>query len=383
MIRISFVSGVCLLPDAISYSLVCKIQALRLLYGAGFEYRVFSYASNLQDRNVLIVSGMTELVMHPFFLASDLVCYEFGIYYNLFDSIYLLPARIKRLAIYHNITPENLMDSEDRKAAVRRGLQQRANLFFCDHVAADSAYNREDLIQYGLPPSKVDVLNLPVDEAYCPAPSFMPPVTPYVEVLFVGRFVPAKGVLDLVEAVTRLVSRKDCKLRLSLIGDTTFSDHSYINRVNEAIAASGFPASFRFVGSASPAELVRYYREAHILAIPSYHEGYCLPVLEAMSSGCLVVGYNAANLPCIASGLGRLVPAGDVRALADAIGDLARSLLLQRGERDNCQIRLDSGTMTIAQYRAKTTEYLQRFTSAKFAETFGRVLSQKMGVSIN
>lgn len=217
MIRFSFVSGVCMLPDAISYSVVCKIQALRLLYGTDFEYRMFSYATNVQDRNFLVVPGVAELAMHPFFANSDVVCYEFGIFYDLFNSVFLLPARTKKLAIYHNITPEHLVAREDQKASVRSGLQQKANLLFCDHIAADSGYNRDDLIQYGLKPSKVDVLELPLADAYNPFPPPVRTVTDTVEVLFVGRFVASKGVLDLVKAIALLVSRNHCKLRLSLV----------------------------------------------------------------------------------------------------------------------------------------------------------------------
>jgi glycosyltransferase involved in cell wall biosynthesis len=383
VIRFSLISGVCMLPDAISYSVVCKIQALRLLYGEDFEYRVFSYASNLQDRNSLVVSGVAELAMHPFFANSDVVCYEFGIFYELVNSVFLLPARTKKLAIYHNITPEHLVAREDQRVSVRCGLQQKANLFFCDHVAADSAYNRDDLIQYGLPQSKVDVLELPLDDRYNSFPPPVRPVIDFVEVLFVGRFVASKGVLDLVKAIAKLVTRNHCKLRLSLVGDVTFSDPSYIKEVNEVIADSNFPASFRFLGGVSSQDLVRYYHESHIFAMPSYHEGYCLPVLEAMSCGCLVVAYDAANLPYITAGLGRLVSTGDIEGLADAIGDLAHSLLRHDRDHDKCEIPLDCGTQTITQYQAAATKYLSRFTAAKFTEAFGGIMSQRIGLSRN
>ena len=101
-----------------------------------------------------------------------------------------------------------------------RGLRQKANLFLPDMILADSEFNRRDLVEYGIDPSRLQVLELPLPDGFIPAPR--PPSCPgEVEILFVGRFVPAKGVLDLVESVIAARARSAARLRLTLAGDTT------------------------------------------------------------------------------------------------------------------------------------------------------------------
>ena len=75
----------------------------------------------------------------------------------------------------------------------------------------------------------------------------------------------------------------------------------------------------QWLGTVDDATWEQLYRRAHILAIPSYHEGFCKPVIEGLRAGCIPVGYASYNLPEIANGLGRMVPTGDVAALTEAL----------------------------------------------------------------
>ena len=56
-------------------------------------------------------------------------------------------------------------------------------------------------------------------------------------------------------------------------------------------------------------ELGQLYLSADLFVLPSYHEGYCVPVVEALFAGCPVT-YDAGNLPFASGGLGALVPTG-------------------------------------------------------------------------
>lgn len=105
-----------------------------------------------------------------------------------------------------------------------------------------------------------------------------------VELLFVGRFVQSKGILDLVEAAAGL-HRAGIPFKLRLAGNQAFSDAAYVKAIVEAVAASDMEDEVVFVGQVSEAELQNLYAAADIFAMPSYHEGFacrsskpCLPV---------------------------------------------------------------------------------------------------------
>jgi glycosyltransferase involved in cell wall biosynthesis len=311
------------------------------------------------------------LVLDSHFVQSDIVIYEFGIYYALFNSILALPGHVRKIVQYHNITPEGLVERDDQKAAVRRGMRQRANLFVADDILAVSEFNRRDLLQYGIQARKVQVLGLPLPDGFVPIRR--PPLHPAeVEILFVGRFVPAKGVLDLVESV--IAARAVCAapLRLTLAGDTTWADPDYMQAIAGRIRTAQADSYIRIAGNLSQRDLVDTYRRAHIVAMPSYHEGYCLPVIEGLSRGCVVVGYDAGNLPFITNGLGRTVPAGDRGQLSEAVAQLSAAVAAGR------LLHLDSGLCSYPDFLDRAFEYSREFEFDSYAAKFSGILRKEL-----
>src|SRR6202043_3658998 len=149
---------------------------------------------------------------------------------------------------------------------------------------------------------------------------------PPVRLLSVGRLVRSKGVLDLIEAVDLMRARAAVPFRLDIAGNEDFSDPAYVADVKAAVRERGLSDLVRFLGAVDDERLSKLYHAAHILAVPSYHEGFCRPVVEGLRAGCVPVGYAAYNLPHVAHGLGRMVPVGDRSALATALGELIAAL---------------------------------------------------------
>lgn len=368
----SLVGGICLLPDAISYSLLRKLHAIDACFSAEeIAVEAYAYASNSADPRVTVVPDLSALVLNAHFVQSDVVVYEFGIYYSLFNSILALPERVRKTVQYHNITPEHLVEREDQKVGVRRGLRQKANLFLAGTILADSEFNRRDLLQYGIEASRVQVLELPLTDGF--VHTRRPPSQPdEVEILFVGRFVPAKGVLDLVESV--IAARAVCAapLRLTLAGDTTWADPDYMQAIAGRIQTARAERYIRIAGNLAQADLVHAYRRAHILAIPSYHEGYCLPVIEGLSCGCAVVAYDSGNLPFIIKGLGRTVPTGDRRRLAEALAQVSAAVA------GGGLLHLDSGECSYPDFLQRAFEYSRGFEFDSFATKFSGILRKEL-----
>lgn len=371
--RVGLMTGVFMPPDAISYAVAVKLRALREIFGPDLQYRIYCHASNQDDPAVIRVDSAADVAMDPFFTTCDLVIYEFGITYPLFDSVFVVPGHVPTVGIYHNITPERLFQTTEQRCTIRRSISQRQNLARCSRIFCDSDYNLEDLLKAGIPPAKLDVLHLPLKDQF--QETLMPRrSTGRLEALFVGRFVPPKGLSDAIYALQFAKQLGLPACRLTFVGDTTFSDPDYISAIRSLIERAG-EDSFRFVGGVSEKDLQDEYRQAHVFLIPSYHEGFCLPVIEAMSSGCVVAGYDAGHLPRIASGLGRIVPAGDWRALGRALHELGSNLA-----GDGACLPTDTGAMPVAEYHRRTREHLSQFTYPAFRERFRTLLEDRLGL---
>jgi glycosyltransferase involved in cell wall biosynthesis len=141
-------------------------------------------------------------------------------------------------------------------------------------------------------------------------------------VLWVGSLEPRKGVGTLVAAMARLRSGRTTGSadgpQLVLAGYPGWlSDDLFAPADRDALG----PA-LRQLGTVSEEALWSLYAEASLFAFPSRHEGFGLPVLEAMSQGAPVVAADIPALREIAGGVARLVPPGDVEAWAAAIEDV-------------------------------------------------------------
>lgn len=143
---------------------------------------------------------------------------------------------------------------------------------------------------------------------------------PYV--LWVGSLEPRKGVGTLVAAMARLARRagsgEAARARLVLAGYRGWRAEGLVDEAD--VAALG--DRLRRLGPVGEDDLWDLYAGAAVAALPSRHEGFGLPALEAMSQGTPVACSDIPALRELTGGAARLVPPGDVDAWADAIADL-------------------------------------------------------------
>lgn len=136
-------------------------------------------------------------------------------------------------------------------------------------------------------------------------------------VLWVGSLEPRKGVGTLVAAMARLC-RRGAGAQLVLAGYPGWLGSDLVAPGDRAAVGS----SLHQLGVVGEEELWSLYGEASLFAFPSRHEGFGLPVIEAMSQSTPVVASDIPALREVAGGHARLVPPDDVEAWADAIEDL-------------------------------------------------------------
>jgi glycosyltransferase involved in cell wall biosynthesis len=174
---------------------------------------------------------------------------------------------------------------------------------------------------FPLPPVRI------VPPGYTPLASPLPPGTfaerygipgPYV--LFVGRLAPNKGLLTLVEAF-RSLAEQDPEASLVLVGADGGMDRAVAARAR----ALGLERRVHRVGHVEDEALVAGgLRDARLFALPSEYEAFGLVLLEAMAQGTPVIASRVGGIPEFVEDerAGLLVPPGDAKSLAEALGRL-------------------------------------------------------------
>lgn len=139
--------------------------------------------------------------------------------------------------------------------------------------------------------------------------------------VFVGRLVREKGLLELLSAFENLAQR-DPSLQLAILGDGQMK-----TELAQLIAASKHAQSIHALGAVSHAQVAQWIAAADLLTLPSWSEGYPNVVVEALACGRPVVATAVGGIPEIVDETsGILFPAKDARALENALATaLARN----------------------------------------------------------
>ncbi len=205
---------------------------------------------------------------------------------------------------YHNITPASDFEAWDVQIAreMDKGRQElEAFARRAVHAIADSEYNRAELVEVGYESTSVaPILFDPDAFDRPPDPSTLKWIhrsgaQPGANVLFVGRVVPNKAQHDLIEAFSLYRDLFDPGARLFIVGGCPVPD--YQRALRSLALKLGVHKQVHFAGFVSQAELSAFYSCADIFVCLSDHEGFCVPLLEAMFHRIPVVAFDAAAVP--------------------------------------------------------------------------------------
>jgi L-malate glycosyltransferase len=278
---------------ALSYGDAISNEALAIqahLRRAGHESDIF--AEGVHPR---MAARARPLWQYAEVSGPETVClFHFSIGSAAGRLIHGAPDRL--VCIYHNITPAHFfMGFHPHLAGLcyhgRRELEAfapRAELGL-----GDSEYNRRELEEAGF--TRTAVLPIVLDlEAYRRPPA--PVVSRLyrdgrVNVLFVGRIIPNKRIDDLIRAFALYQRHFESHSRLLLVGDHRGHEH-YYDRLQEMVRALGVQEVV-FSGHVDDEDLLAYYAAADTFLCLSEHEGYCVPLVEAMVFGLPVIAYDA------------------------------------------------------------------------------------------
>ncbi|NQU39853.1 MAG: glycosyltransferase family 4 protein [Lentisphaerae bacterium] len=250
----------------------------------------------------------------------------------------------RKALLYHNVTPPEYFRVINPQIAAQlaEGREQVAALAGSAAVnMADSGYNAAELEALGYRDVHVLPLVLDLDKLASPPDrrvtrQFKDGTT---NILFVGRCVANKCIEDLLSALAVYTRTVDHRVRLIHVGSHAGSEPYYaflLARCREL----GID-NVHLAGSANQAQLNAYYGCADIFLSMSEHEGFCIPLIEAMVHNLPVVAYAAAAIPETLDGAGILVYEKDFGLIAETMSRLVHDDALRAAVLEGQQARLN------------------------------------------
>lgn len=150
--------------------------------------------------------------------------------------------------------------------------------------------------------------------------------------LFVGRLEEKKNVLGLVRAFNLFLKETGSSHQLVLVGVPGFG----FEKTKEKILDLGLQNRVKILGYARNEDIPILYKEATALALPSFYEGFGIPILEAMACGTPVIASKSASIPEVAGDAAILIdpkkPEELARAMKVVLNDLTRRILIEKGK---------------------------------------------------
>jgi glycosyltransferase involved in cell wall biosynthesis len=312
--RACIVNGNCVVNDALGNHVLSQ---LRFFQSRG--YRALVLVEHLDERQPpevgqhIVRVSLADLQGSPanpqrrraveHFASADVYVFNYSAYYPLVEAIRLV-GHGATIFDYHGVTPPRMWEGDDTEALVE-GQRQLQLARYADYAIAHSSFTRDELLRSGA----VDAARVYQLPYVVPLERFEPGsrsaalaaryglAAEQPVLLYVGRMAANKRILDLIRALAQVRERLPDTVLL-LVGDTTFPPHARVAAQARGLAETlGVADAVIFAGQVPDDELAAHYQLADIFVTASIHEGFCIPVIEAMACGRPVIGAHATALP--------------------------------------------------------------------------------------
>lgn len=271
----------------------------------GYKTGIYAYNvdQRIKDANVHKISKLPKLS------DEDIVIFNHSTGTELCYDLEKLGGR--KMMIYHNITPPNFFAKYNPVAAnlTRKGYEGTKYLSNkIGYVMADSSYNASDLRNMGYEcPMYVRPILIPFED-YKKEPDngIIEQYSDdgYTNIVFVGRIAPNKKQEDLIKAFAYYKKNVNPMSRLILVGNDSGMErysHALKNYVDALMVDDVI-----FTGQISFKAILAYYRIADVFLCMSEHEGFCVPLVEAMFFDVPIIAYDSSAIADTLRGSGIL-----------------------------------------------------------------------------
>ncbi len=311
--------------DAISNH---SVNIYHILKENGYETAIYAvhFDTRLDKQMVFSIDQLPKL------REDDLIIYQMC-QRSILNT--MIPVwKCKKACIYHNVTPADFFLQYDdfQPSFQKRGLREirKLNHVF-DYVWGDSWFNCQDLVAMGYDKNKV--LPFPIlidfsDFIQKPDEKILNKYSDdWTNILFVGRIAPNKKQEDIIRIFTYYKKYMNQNSRLILIG--SFFNTVYQNCLEKYVKELKVKDVI-FPGHISFKEILAFYKTADIFLCMSEHEGFCVPLLEAMIFDIPIIAYECTAVPETLGESGILVKDKDPAKVSFIIEQIIKNEELQK-----------------------------------------------------
>ncbi len=341
--------------DAIGNDVIAKKHIIEEM---GIETAIYAntVAPRVSEPNAFTVSEMPKVS------EDDIVIYHMGNGSYLNRTVPELNCR--KIMVYHNITPYEFFNIDDIQASegCRRGLEDMVQLKgrYTSYIA-DSEFNKSDMVKMGYKENQISVIPVAIpfdDYKQQPDADMVSRLSDgMTNIVFIGRIAPNKKHEDLIRTFDYYKKYVNPNSRLILAGGANLGG-MYYRDLKDYIEALGTQDIF-FPGHISFAEILAIYKTAHIFLCMSEHEGFCVPLLEAMVFDVPVIAYAAGAVPETMGGSGVVVDSKDPVFLSRVIDGVAKNEALREKIIQMQRKRLED--FQFEKIKAQFQNYLREF----------------------
>lgn len=240
------------------------------------------------------------------------------------NDLFLQCNSSRRAVIYHNLTPERWFVGYNSRVVQDLRVAQAqlgAVVQAADLVLGDSTYNLEELKPFS--PKNPRVFPLVLDEkkwaieANAGIASILKSHGG-VNLLSVGRTAPNKCLQDIIKAFYFYHHKINKESKLWLVGSDTDTE-IYSFELKELIDHLQLKDSVVLTGAVADSELKSFYEHSDLYLCMSEHEGFCVPLIEAMNFGLPIIAYDTGAIAETLGGYGVVIPKKEPHILAELI----------------------------------------------------------------
>ena len=309
-----------------------------LLRELGHESEI--YALTVDDELRGDIRAFADRAAH----GGDITIFHYALPSPMTSAFARLPRG--RVLQYHNVTPAHFFAPYDAgvfRLATFGREELRTLVGHTDAALGDSEYNRQELESLGF--DNTGVFPIAVDTKRFRNAPLRPALTHVLSdgllnFLFVGRIVPNKKIEDHIRLAEHYKRYVDTEYRFIFVGKTDGLP-AYYNMVRALVAEYQMPTDrFIFTGAVPEEDLAAYYRTARVYISLSEHEGFCVPLLEAMASDVPVLAFASTAVPDTLGGAGVQFFPKDLEFAAELLGELAYNGVLRAHVIDGQRRRL-------------------------------------------
>lgn len=319
--------------DAVSNDVVGMYRALSR---RGVDVRVFPFDHAKQlEMKIIFPNDVEEFLADP----KDIFIYHFSGAWPPGEAL-LKSLKCIKVVKYHNVTPPQFFSgiNMEYQEICLQGRERIPFIASSSFLWGDSAYNVSEFIGAGFDEKATSIIppfhHISELLAVAPDKKWMNLLQDgRRNIIVVGRLVPNKNHPFLIQAFDRL-RRTVPNARLVIVGGRDERLRAYTDEVDGLIASFNLENVVLQTDKVSSAALAAIYRSAHLFAISSLHEGFCVPLVEAMAFGVPIVALATSAIPETLGDAGWLVaestPEALARSMIEALQDQNRSRLAKR-----------------------------------------------------